>query len=147
MTGLIERGADLLVTVSPLARCYIFITWVLYLSSMNENPSIAGVKTISPAPLLTGKKKKEKSVWTRLWMCGCRWTPGSSCEADTTFYQVFRDKHLQREKNWTGRSEEECEVRCSKMYLASMNAKTPSSKKNSCSSSADLCTQMMNKVT
>lgn len=60
MTGLIERGADLLVTVSPLARCYIFITWVLYLSSMNENPSIAGVKTISPAPLLTGKKKKKR---------------------------------------------------------------------------------------
>lgn len=46
MTGLVERGAALLVTVSSVARCYIFITLVLCLSSMYENPRIAEVKGI-----------------------------------------------------------------------------------------------------
>ena len=72
MTDLVERGAPLLVSVSPAAWSYIFITQVLYLSSVCARIPESGC---------------EGDFWTWLWesvcVCGnvCRWTPGSSCQA------------------------------------------------------------------
>lgn len=113
MTALLDRGANLLVTVSPVARCYIFYYPVLYPSTVIKNLWMAAVRRIHKHDCVRA----------------CAYVHGRLPPTESN--KVCWDKNNRPEWSWlcSGRSEEECEVRWSNAYLVSIIVKDSSDQK------------------